>query len=668
MISLKCTVCGGDIGRNGDVGICDSCGRKISFEGLNEDRLIENRNRANEARVKHDYSAAERAWSRIAADEPDSAEAHWNLAISRYGIDYVWDDLTGEFHPSMNRIRWERFTDDSDYRLAVQYADENALVYYMQEGKQLDILQERLLSLIKNEPEYDVFLCVDDAMPTSDRGYADEIYRELSGKNLRVFYGRNALEGVSKTEQEPYVFSALYSSKVMVLFASAAEQLYDLSVKNEWSRFLSLMEQDKQKYLIPAYIHMRPEFFPDDIPAREALDLKNSGSMMDLVRGVLRFAGKDNVNAGYAEVLRIKQQMTDELKKKNFREVVRLGREGAEIAPDDPDIWYYLFLGENQAESDSDLSLKTIEWMDSRSFTRAYELAARKRRLVLDRVKANWDAYQQRIAQDKQFAQEEKASKENIARTAAKARTLMMKEAYREAFDLLNDNVTATQEIAELRDDAELGCEYGKIDRENYLTDALNREKPGVIQKFLSISAPIRKESLLQWDAKTSLLGALMMAFLYYCGFLNGTVEYGAYGPTMQICRIFGPIVFGLGLAGRACGGIMKALPCLGYIIVADVVHFMFLPFVVEELFSKSSKTIYMMLMAVFVILAVVAVCDIPRQSKARRKKCTVYYSKIIAPLEKKITENYKQKYEKLAQYAPLGTLTTVWNKYMREG
>lgn len=667
MISLKCSICGGDIMKKGDVGVCESCGRKVPLADLGDDRLIENRNRANEARMRQDYSAAERAWSRIAADEPDSAEAHWNLLLSRYGIDYIWEDLTGEFYPTMNRVRWECFTDDPDYRAAVQYADENGLVYYMEEGKRLEELRERLLTLVKDEPGYDVFLCACDSA-AADGDYAAEIHKELSAKGLRVFYGREALAGIPKTEQEPYIFSALYTSRVMVLFASAAEQLSDVSVKNEWSRFLSLMEQDGRKYLIPAYAHMRPEFFPDELPAREAVDLTVSGSMMDLVRGVLRFTGKDNASGSYAELLRIKQQMTEELKKKNFREVTRLGREGIEIAPDDADIWYYLFWGENQISSEAELSLKTINWMDSRSFTRAYELAMRQRRAILDRVKANWEAYQQRLLQDRQFAEDERAAKEKQAQIVSSAKTMMMREAYQEAYQMLTDNVTATDEIMALRDDAELGCEYEKLDRENYLTDALNREAPGVARRFRSMSAPLRKGCLITWNAKISFIGAVMMAFLYFCGFQNGTVEYGRFEAATHLCRIFGPIVFMLGVLSGTSGGLLEVLKVADHlvvpIIIVDVIHYIFLSFILEEVFSKSTESLYLMLMIGFLLLALVAIHDIPCQSKARWRRCTNYYSKLVAPLEKKYTEAYQKKYENLTSYASLGELTTIWDKY----
>lgn len=663
MTILKCTVCGGDILPQGDAGVCESCGRRISLEGLSEDRRIENRNRANEARVRQDYSAAERAWSRIVADEPDNAEAHWNLAVSRYGIDYVWDELTGDFYAMMNRVRFELFTEDPDYQAAVQYADENGLVYYLEEGKRLAALQERLLSLVKDEEGYDVFLCSGDASALFGIDYAGEIYKELSAKGLRVFYGKEALAGISKQEQESYIFSALYTSRVMVLFASEAGQLTETSVKNEWSRFLAMTE-DGEKYLIPAYAHMRPEFFPDEIPSREAVDMTAGGSMMDLVRGVLRFAGKENANGSYEEMLRIRKRMVEELGKKNFREAVRLGNEGTEIAPDDAELWYYLFFAENHISAETELAGKLIDWIDSRSFTRAYELASRQRRKVLDQVKADWEAYQQGVMKDSQMAADEKHARAKYAQTVSRARTLMMKESYQDAYRILNDNMTATDEVVMLREDAALGTEYEKIDRTAYLDETLAKEAPEISRKFRSMTAPLRKGALLPWNAVISLLGTLMMAALYYFGFKNGTLEYGSPEIVINICRIFGPIVFMLGVLSGIFDGVFEAFGYIVQIIIVDVVHFMFLPFVVEELFSKSTETLYMMLMIAFLVLAIIAIRDIPCQSRSRRNRCVAYYKKFIVPKEQKYTDDYRKKYGQLEVYAPLRGLTTVWDKY----
>ena len=566
----------------------------------------------------------------------------------------------------MNRMHWERFTDDPDYRLAIQYADENALVFYLKEGKHLEEIRERMVSLVKDEPAWDVFLCVSDTMAGEDRAYAAEIQKELSAKGLRVFYGREALTGIPKPEQEPYIFSALYTSRVMVLFASAAEQLSDVSVKNEWSRFLSLMEQDSRKYLIPAYAHMRPEFFPDELPAREAVDLTVSGSMMDLVHGVLRFAGKDNSDASYAEILRIRKNMEAELKKGNFQEVVRLGKEGTALAPDDADLWYLLFFGENQITSEQELSEKAINWMDSRSFTRAYELAARQRRTGLDKVKVNWQRYQERLLKDRRFAEDEKKAKVKTAQTASKARALMMKGLYQDAYKLLQDNVTATQEIVALRDAAALGCECGKIDTVNYLSDTLNRNHPMEMKKLRSFSATMGKNGILPWDAKICLIGLLMLTLVYLYGFILGSVESGILKIPVALCSLIGPVLVFLGCFSRTCGSMKKAFQrhkILPYFIA--MFHLSQLEKMAEAEFGGlSEKVFYLILLLVALVFVMIALHDIPCQSGSAGRRSLEYYSKVIAPLEKSYIDAYKKKYEALVPYSPLPELTTVWDKY----
>ena len=114
MKTLKCRVCGGDIIPRGETGVCESCGLVVALNLADDDSRIESMNRANEARRTHDFDEAVRAWSRLVTEDPDNAEAHWNLALSRYGIDYVWDELTADYLPTINRLRYDAFTDDPD--------------------------------------------------------------------------------------------------------------------------------------------------------------------------------------------------------------------------------------------------------------------------------------------------------------------------------------------------------------------------------------------------------------------------------------------------------------------------------------------------------------------------------------------------------------------------
>ncbi|MGN1207164.1 MAG: leucine-rich repeat protein, partial [Eubacteriales bacterium] len=68
-------------------------------------------------------------------------------------------------------------------------------------------------------------------------------------------------------------------------------------VKNEWSRYLSLMREGAQKTLIPAYRDMDPYDLPDDFSHLQALDMSRIGFLQDLVRGIRKMldGGEDTL-------------------------------------------------------------------------------------------------------------------------------------------------------------------------------------------------------------------------------------------------------------------------------------------------------------------------------------------------------------------------------------
>ena len=80
---------------------------------------------------------------------------------------------------------------------------------------------------------------------------AQEIYYQLTEQGRRVFFSRITLEDKAGTEYEPYIFAALNSAKVMIVVTTSAEHVNAVWVKNEWSRFLSLMRKDRSKLLLP---------------------------------------------------------------------------------------------------------------------------------------------------------------------------------------------------------------------------------------------------------------------------------------------------------------------------------------------------------------------------------------------------------------------------------
>jgi tetratricopeptide (TPR) repeat protein len=112
-------------------------------------------------------------------------------------------------------------------------------------------------------------------------------------KGYRVFFSRISLEDKLGTEYEPYIFAALNSAKIMLAFGSDYDYYNAVWVKNEWSRFLHLMEKDKEKHLIPCYKDIDAYDMPKEFTRLQAQDMGKVGAIQDLARGIDKLMGRD---------------------------------------------------------------------------------------------------------------------------------------------------------------------------------------------------------------------------------------------------------------------------------------------------------------------------------------------------------------------------------------
>ncbi len=64
-------------------------------------------------------------------------------------------------------------------------------------------------------------------------------------------------------------------------------------MKNEWSRYLSLIKNGAKKVLIPAYRDMDPYDLPDEFSHLQAQDMSKLGFMQDLIRGIKKITAAE---------------------------------------------------------------------------------------------------------------------------------------------------------------------------------------------------------------------------------------------------------------------------------------------------------------------------------------------------------------------------------------
>lgn len=299
MAIFKCKMCGGTIEFNpGDtVGTCDSCGTKQTLPRLDDDKKVNLYDRANHFRRNNDYDKAMGIYEQILNEDSTDAEAYWSLVLCRYGIEYVEDPATHKRVPTVNRAQFTSIFDDDNYKSALKYADLGQKAIYEEEAKTINEIQKGILAISQKEEPFDVFICYketdNNGRRTQDSVLANDLYHQLTQEGFKVFFSRITLEDKLGTAYEPYIFAALNSAKVMVVIGTKAEYFNAVWVKNEWSRYLSLIRNDAKKVLIPAYRDMDPYDLPDEFAHLQAQDMSKLGFMQDLIRGIKKIIGEE---------------------------------------------------------------------------------------------------------------------------------------------------------------------------------------------------------------------------------------------------------------------------------------------------------------------------------------------------------------------------------------
>ena len=292
MAVIKCKMCGGDIQLAEDktFGTCEYCGSVMTLPKVSDEQRAAAFNRGNHFRRMGEFDKALAVYERIVAEDDGDAEAHWCCALCRFGIEYVEDPTTYEWLPTCHRASFDSFLEDVDYLAAVEHSDGITRRQYQKDAAKIAEVQRGILATSQNAEPYDVFISYKEldakGERTKDSILAQDIYYQLTEKGWRVFFSRISLEDVPGTQYEPYIFAALNSAKVMIVVGTSAENLNAVWVKNELSRYLSLMRKDRSKLLLPCYRDMDPYDLPEQLSVLMSYDMGKIGFIQDLIRGV----------------------------------------------------------------------------------------------------------------------------------------------------------------------------------------------------------------------------------------------------------------------------------------------------------------------------------------------------------------------------------------------
>ncbi|MDE6724455.1 MAG: toll/interleukin-1 receptor domain-containing protein, partial [Ruminiclostridium sp.] len=285
-------MCGGslEITEGMTVCECEYCGTKQTLPKTDNEQNLNMINRANHFRQQCEFDKAMEIYERLLNNSEGDSEIYWSIVLCRYGIEYVDDPLTQKKIATCHRTQYKSILEDTDYIEAISHADVQQKEIYQKEAEYIDGIQKGILEISNKEEPFDIFICYKESdesgKRTPDSVLAQELYYQLTREGFKVFFSRITLEDKLGTAYEPYIFAALNSSKVMVVVGTKVEYFNAVWVRNEWSRFLMLMQNDRSKTLIPAYKDIDPYDLPDALSMFQAQDMSKLGFMQDLIRGI----------------------------------------------------------------------------------------------------------------------------------------------------------------------------------------------------------------------------------------------------------------------------------------------------------------------------------------------------------------------------------------------
>ncbi len=299
MAVFKCKMCGGalEVSEGMTVCECEYCGTQQTLPKTDNEQNLNMFNRANHFRQQCEFDKAAEIYEKMAARSEGDAELYWSIVLCRYGIEYVDDPLTKKKIATCHRTQFKSILNDPDYLSALEHADTMQRSVYEREAAYIDKVQKGILEISNKEQPFDVFICYketdENGRRTPDSVLAQELYYGLTQEGFKVFFSRITLESKLGTEYEPYIFAALNSAKVMVVVGTKPEYFNAVWVRNEWSRYLMLMQEDRSRTLIPAYKDMDPYDLPDALSMFQAQDMSKLGFMQDLIRGIKKIVQKE---------------------------------------------------------------------------------------------------------------------------------------------------------------------------------------------------------------------------------------------------------------------------------------------------------------------------------------------------------------------------------------
>lgn len=288
-----CNICGANYEYRNSRWVCPGCGAYKEEELSNEEVTLFY-NAAQKLRFA-DFDEAEKAYTDIIEKYPQNHNGYWGRLLSKYGIKYE-EDFDGHKIPTCYATSIESVVSDKDYAKAISLADEDTKEYYQKQAEYIERVRKEWVEKARKEKPYDIFICYKDSdlangiERTRDSVEALELYNHLQAQGYRVFFSRESLRNKVGEKYEPYIFNALSTAKVMLVYGTSSEYITSTWLKNEWTRYEKRMEAGEKLpgSLIVACDGFSPNELPKILSSKQCFDAKRKTFYIDLDKCIKR--------------------------------------------------------------------------------------------------------------------------------------------------------------------------------------------------------------------------------------------------------------------------------------------------------------------------------------------------------------------------------------------
>lgn len=291
-MDYKCKICAGDLDVDfaSGVAVCQYCGVKQTIPTFTSEKSTLLYQQAEHLLKQNEFDKATNLFNQLLITDKSNSDVYWSLLMCKYGVTYVEDPKTKKFMPTCNRTHFGSILNEELYAKAIEFANPEKQKYYTETANEIDSIQKKILSISKKEKPFDIFISYKettaDGQRTKDSIVAQELYEDLTNAGYKVFFSRITLEDKIGTDYEPYIYAALASSKLMITVCSSSENINSVWVRNEWSRYIGLCQNDKSKSLIPLYFDMEATQLPDEFASLPSYNINTDGFKQELLRGI----------------------------------------------------------------------------------------------------------------------------------------------------------------------------------------------------------------------------------------------------------------------------------------------------------------------------------------------------------------------------------------------